>query len=175
MASFDMGWPTKGSGRSYDSLSGTAGLIGYFSKKILSQVVLNRKCRKCDLGCSKDKHDCRPNFEGSAKAMEPKAATLLVGDNDILSKCNVQLCIFVGDNDSCAINAARNAVNYETVKFDDLNHTGKGVTSELYKYIKSFEELTATTIQYLGKCFKYSVTQNVGNELKISEAIKNIP
>ncbi|KAK0077763.1 hypothetical protein PV326_009843, partial [Microctonus aethiopoides] len=91
IGSFDMGWPTKGSGRCYDSLPGTAGLIGYFSNKILSQVVLNRKCRKCDLGCSKDKHDCRLNFEGSAKAMEPKAAALLVGDNDILSKCNVQL------------------------------------------------------------------------------------
>ncbi|KAK0174982.1 hypothetical protein PV327_008768 [Microctonus hyperodae] len=62
---------------------------------------------------------------------------------------NVQLGIFVGDNESCAIDAARTSDNYEIVKFDDLNRTGKVIKSELYKYIKSFKELTATTIKYL--------------------------
>ena len=57
-ASFDMGWPTKGSGRNYDSLSGTAGLVGYFSKKILSQVVLNRKCRNCNQVKPKTHNNC---------------------------------------------------------------------------------------------------------------------
>jgi len=40
-ASFDMGWTTRGTGRSYDSLTGSAALIGYFSKKVLSYVTKN--------------------------------------------------------------------------------------------------------------------------------------
>lgn len=35
-AAYDMGWPTRGTGREYDSLSGTAALIGFFSKKVLA-------------------------------------------------------------------------------------------------------------------------------------------
>lgn len=31
--SFDMGWFTRGTGRTYDSLSDTAAIIGYFTKK----------------------------------------------------------------------------------------------------------------------------------------------
>lgn len=37
--SLDMRWFTKGSGRSYDSLSGTATLMGGLSKKVLSTVT----------------------------------------------------------------------------------------------------------------------------------------
>ncbi|XP_043279374.1 uncharacterized protein [Venturia canescens] len=174
--SFDMGWPTKGSGRSYDSLSGTAGLIGYFSRKVISQVVLNRKCRMCNVGHPKSDHDCKLNFVGSAKAMEPRAAELLVGEsNKILSTVKVQLGIFIGDCDSNAILAARNAVNYEIVKHDDLNHTSKGVTSQLYKKIKSHKELNSKSIKYLGKCFNYCVTQNKGDKLAMATAIENIP
>lgn len=173
--SFDMGWPTKGSGRSYDSLSGTAGIIGFNSKKILSQVVLNRKCRKCDIGIPKNAHKCYLNFVGSAKAMEPKAAALLVGENSIFSECNVQLGIFIGDNDSSAINAARNSVDYEIIKHDDINHTSKGVVSQLYKNIKCSKELNASAIKYLDRSFKYCVTKNKGNELEMARAIGNIP
>ncbi|KAK0169570.1 hypothetical protein PV327_011489, partial [Microctonus hyperodae] len=105
--SFDMGWPTKGSGRSYDSLSRTAGIIG--------------------------------------------------------------------DNDSSAINAARNSVDYEIIKHDDLNHTGKGLVSELYKNIKCSKELNASIIKYLDRSFKYCVSKNKGNELEMARAIENIP
>jgi len=78
VASFDMGWTTRGTGRTYDSLSGIAALIGLFSKKVISYVTLNRKCRMCDLGHPIEDHNCKLNFEGSAKSMEPKAAVLLV-------------------------------------------------------------------------------------------------
>lgn len=154
-ASFDMGWPTKGSGRSYDSLSGTGELIGYFTKKILSVVVLNRKCRMCDRGHCKKTHDCRLNHEGSAKSMESAVAVKLIKDNMILNECKVEVAIFISDNDSSAIAAVRNAVYYEIVKVDDTNHTSKGVISTLYKMKPKFKELNNTVIQYLGKCFNY--------------------
>ncbi|KAK0074385.1 hypothetical protein PV325_008418, partial [Microctonus aethiopoides] len=74
VAPFNLGWPTKESGRSYDRLSGTGKLIGYFTKKTLSIVVLNRKCRMYDWGHFKETHDCRSNYEGSAKSMEAATA-----------------------------------------------------------------------------------------------------
>lgn len=174
--SFDMGWPTKGSGRSYDSLSGTGGYIGYFSKKVMAQVILNRKCRMCDLGHPKSDHDCKSNFSGSAKAMEPEAARLLVSDcQKILSEVNVQIGLFIGDCDSTAIAAARNEVDYEIPKQDDKNHTSKGVTSQLYKHVKSHKELNSKSITYLGKCLNYCVSQNKEDAKKMAVAIRNIP
>lgn len=174
-ASFDTGWPTKGSGRSYDSLSGTAGLMGYFNRKILSQVVFNRKCHTCDLGInSGEEHDCRLNYFGSAKGMEPKAAVKLI-KSPILIDCKVQLGIFIGDCDSSAIKAARDSVNHEIIKQDDRNHTSKGLTSQLYKMQKKHKELTSVNIQYLKECFNYCLCQNAGNNSALSNAIKNIP
>lgn len=170
-----MGWPTKGSGRSYNSLSGIAAYVGYFSKKILAHVVLNRKCIKCDRNHPKNDHDCKLNFEGSAKAMEPKAAAMLVDSNPIFKQCNVELGVFIGDNDSSAICAARNAANHEIVKQDDLNHTKKGLVSQLYKIIKKHKELNSSNIKYLSKCFNYCVSQNAGNKLMLAESLRNIP
>lgn len=60
-ATFDMGWTTRGGGHSYDSLSGMAALIGFFTKKILIYACLNRKCRRCDLQHDPKDHDCRKN------------------------------------------------------------------------------------------------------------------
>lgn len=68
---------------SYDSLSGSAVLIGYLFKKVLAYITLNRKCKQCDEG-KKDKiHDCRVDFKGQAKAMKPCAAVELTVNNDI--------------------------------------------------------------------------------------------
>lgn len=138
---------TRGTGRTYDSLSGTGALIGYFSKKVIACVTLNRKCAKCDRGHSSDDHDCRLNFVGSAKAMEPHAAVVLTKDNPILRACNIEVGIFIADNDSSSICAVRTANNHEVLKQSDKNHTCKGVVGELYEISENFKELT--TIQYL--------------------------
>ena len=119
---------------------------------------------------------CKLNFVGSAKAIEPKAAALLVSDcNKIFSACKIQIGIFIGDCDFSAIQAARNAVNYEIVKQDDVNHTSNTVTSKLYKSIKLFKELNFTSIKYLNKCFNYCVAQNKGNIVALANGIRNIP
>ena len=170
-----MGWSTKGSGRSYDSLSGTGTLMGKLSKKVLSTIILNRKCRKCDLGYSKTSHDCRLNFYGTAKAMEPHAALKLTKDNDILATNNVEVGVIITDNDSTAISAMRNSLNYEIIKQADKNHTSKGVTSALYKIEKKFKELTSDSIKYIQKCFNYCVSQNLNEPERMADAIRNIP
>ena len=74
-----------------------------------------------------------------------------------------------------AIQAARNAVNYEIVKQDDVNHTSNTVTSKLYKSIKLFKELNSTSIKYLNKFFNYCVAQNKGNIVSLANGIRNIP
>ena len=111
-----MGWFTRGTGRTYDSLSGTAALIGYFTRKVIAYVTLNRKCAKCDLGHSKDDHNCRSNFTGSAKAMETRAAALLTQENSILTACKLQIKVFIADNDSSSICAVREDSDHEVTK-----------------------------------------------------------
>lgn len=170
-----MGWFTRVTGRTYDSLSGTGAFIGYFSKKVIAYIVLNRKCKMCDAGLSIDSHDCRLDFVGSAKAMEPRAAVLLTKDNPILNACNLEVGIIIADNDSSSICAVRSVSKHEVVKQADKNHTSKGVVNELYKILKSHNELTANAISYLQMNFNYCVSQNQGDSLAMAKAIENIP
>ncbi|KAK0076364.1 hypothetical protein PV325_005506 [Microctonus aethiopoides] len=143
-----MGWFTRGTGRTYDILSGTAASMGYFTKKVIAYVTLNRKCAKCDQSHLPNDHDCRMNFVGSAKAMEPHAAVLLTKDHRNLVECNIEVGIFIADNDSSSICAVRAANDHEILKQSDKNHTSKGVVSELYK---------------------------IRHEVNMSQAIRNIP
>ncbi|KAJ8684809.1 hypothetical protein QAD02_020602 [Eretmocerus hayati] len=174
--SFDMGWFTRGSSRSYDSLSGTGTLIRYFTRKVVGYVVLNRKCNMCDHGHPKE-DDCRLNFVGSAKAMEPEAAVISSKDNSILQKRNLELGIVIADNDSSSKCAMREVLGHQIVKQSDKNHTSKGVLSGLFdlKKRKKYKELTNAAIEYLRKNFNYCVSQNRGNAKEMALAIKNIP
>ena len=152
-ASFDMGWFTRGTGRTYDRLSGKAAIIGCFSKKVLCYVTLNRKCAKCNYGHSPEDHDCRLNFVGSAKAMEPHAAILLTKDNPILNACHLEVGIFIANNDSNSVCAVKEANDQEVVNQSNKNHTANGVVNELYKIKKTYKKLIGTAIQYLKKSF----------------------
>ena len=69
-----MGWSKRRNGKQYDSLNGYSGIIGPLTGGILDFTTRNRKCRKCDTSQSKEEHDCRLNFVGSAKAIEADAA-----------------------------------------------------------------------------------------------------
>lgn len=73
LVSYDTGWSKRGNSRSYNSLNSYSTIIGFLSGKILDYNTRNRKCKKCELGHDKTKHDCRLNFQGSAKAMEADA------------------------------------------------------------------------------------------------------
>ena len=44
----DMGWPTKGSGKSYNFHTGFASMIGGCSDKALYSMIFCRLCRICD-------------------------------------------------------------------------------------------------------------------------------
>lgn len=130
-AAYDMGWITRGTGKTYDSLTGSAALVGKLTNKVLSYTSKNRKCRQCDRGSPQNEHDCRRNFKGSAKAMEPAAAVDLAVNNSIFQELNIQLGVMIGDNDSSAISAVRSASSHQIVKLADKNYTLVGVVNAL--------------------------------------------
>ena len=74
-----MGWPTKGSGKSYNSNTGFGSYCGAYTKKVMMSKIFCRRCRVCEVAKQKhtppNKHDCVQNYPtaGSSKSMEPKA------------------------------------------------------------------------------------------------------
>ncbi|CAC5357764.1 unnamed protein product [Mytilus coruscus] len=73
--STDTCWQKKGSGRSYNSLSGVSTLIGTKTGKVVDHRLRISSCKICEKARSKEmiprKHQCRKNWSGSAKGMEP--------------------------------------------------------------------------------------------------------
>ena len=172
---FEFGRTTKGSGRSYDSLSGTGTIVGFFSGKVVAYMNLNRKCKSCDMNIPLENHVCKKNFEGSAKAMEPYAAEQRVSNNVVFKECKIEVGGVGADNDSSAIKAMRNACSHEIIKHSDKNHTSKGVVSELFRMKNSHKELNGKEIAYLKKYFNYCVAQCKGDSVNMANALRNIP
>ncbi|KAK0071601.1 hypothetical protein PV325_012629, partial [Microctonus aethiopoides] len=158
MGSIDMGYSGRGNGNTYYSANGYSSMIGAQSGLILSYDTTNRICRKCDTGHPKDDYDCRQNFYGSAKAMEEQ---------------NIEVGIFIGDNDSSSISAIWQSASHSVLKLSDKNHTSKRVKNMLYKIQKNQDpdkELTKDSIAYLHRCFCYAVAQNTNNIAALTEA-----
>ena len=72
-----MDWPTKGSGKSYNSNTGSGAFCGGYTKKVLSLKIFCRRCRVCENAKRREdlskEHDCVQNYpsDGSSKSMEP--------------------------------------------------------------------------------------------------------
>ena len=182
-ASYDMGWSQRGNGYAYDSLNGYCALIGLKSGKILDYCTRNRKCRICEAGQVTGKvkdHDCRLNFYGSSKSMEADGAVQLVAHSNILKNANVEVGVFIGDNDSCSMASLKNAGVCNIIKQSDMNHTSKGVGNILHEVHNDKKkdpdrELSNEIIKHLQRCFTYAIKQNLGNVQKIQASIGNIP
>ncbi|XP_034246124.1 uncharacterized protein LOC117648066 [Thrips palmi] len=167
--SFDMGWQKRGTGKSYNSLSGHGSLIGYHSKKILAFGSKSKSCRLCLKGHPPSDHDCRKNHVGSAKSMEPQLAVDLITRNPQLSEANVSLGTLIGDDDSCSIQSVRRESEVHVEKWSDLNHTRKGFSTALFN-MKVSEKVRV----YLTRSFSFAIMQNKGNEEGVRAAILNI-
>lgn len=65
--SVDAGWQKRGSGRSFDSLSGHCSMIGSHTGKIIDYEVRSKSCRICEnatkAGRVPKDHDCRKNWD----------------------------------------------------------------------------------------------------------------
>ncbi|XP_021373023.1 uncharacterized protein LOC110463022 [Mizuhopecten yessoensis] len=176
-ASFDGGWQKRGSGHSYNSLSGHATFIGKESGKVLAYDVRNKHCRFCQRADTYNlevtPHDCRKNWDGSAKAMESSMCVSMLKD---LQKKGSPVQTIIMDNDSTSIAKARSEVDGSIQKVSDFNHTKKDFTNKLYSLqsSKKYKLLNSKTICHLGKCFAYAVKQNKENKDILKSNLKAI-
>ncbi|XP_061188202.1 uncharacterized protein LOC133196309 [Saccostrea echinata] len=138
-------------------------MIGKETGKCIAYATRNKFCRVCERAerTKKDipEHDCRKNWSGSSKAMEPD---MCIGMMKELQDSNIHVGNIIMDNDSTTVARARAEVNPALKKQCDRNHTLKQFTNKLYelKKSKNYKELNSKTIQHLSKCFKYCISQN---------------
>lgn len=176
IVSFDTGWTKRGNGRSYDSLNGYSTIIGFLSGKVIDYTTRNRKCRTCDAG-NNVKHDCRKNFQGSAKAIEADAGVELINHSHVLKEAGLQVRCIIGDEDSSMISAVRqDNPNIKYHKLADTNHLVKNFNNELYKLRNSHKQLNRKgVISHIKKCFSYAVRQNKGQSKTLANELRKIP
>ena len=134
-------------------------MIGASTGKVLAYAVRCKKCKQCDQDTSKDpsSHDCRKNWTGSSKSMEPDMAVNMLHN---LKDKGFHVKNLVMDNDATTISKARSNFDQNIQKFSDFNHTKKNFTNKLYqmkkdkKYIKCYEHcfLFIFTLQGCIKC-----------------------
>lgn len=150
-------------------VAGHASLIGYYSGKVLAYATRTKKCAKCDSGHMKTDHDCRLNFDRSAKAMEPDMAVELITKNELLTEENVSIAVIIGDDDASSIAAVRREASHRIEKWSDVNHAKKGFTSALYAF-----NVPRGIIDYLAHSFSCALHQNKGDEIAVRAALLNI-
>ncbi|XP_062603151.1 uncharacterized protein LOC134264915 [Saccostrea cucullata] len=174
--SFDGAWQKRGTGRGYNSLTGHASLVGEKTKKIVSFSSKSKKCRICSAATAKGvpprKHNCRKNWQGSAKAMEPAMAC------EMLSAIKDEGCkigTLVMDNDSTTIAHVKATVDPTINKRADKNHTRKGFTGALIELANTHKVLKNQKLRsHIERCFTYCVQQNRGKAKDLENELGKI-
>lgn len=158
----------------YDSRSGRGSIFGQLTNACLGYMVMSSYCRKCAMGAAPGDHECVRNHDGTAKAMEPRAAVELCINNPDFAKANVRLDTIVADRDASTFAALQKASPHPINRLVDLNHNLKGINNDLYLLKKTFTWLTADCIQYLKRCFQKAIKQNKNNVEGARKAILNV-
>ena len=174
--SYDMGWQRRGQG--YNSSTGY--VMSQSSGKVLDNTTKNKTCRTCEVakktGKTAKQHDCRQSHIGSSKSMEPQPAVELFNN---VTNSNVKLSTYTRDDDSTTECAIKQNVPYGVEKWSDTVHIKRSLTKRLYnlsqhsKFANS-SIVSQKVINYLVKCFTYSIAQNKGDQTNMKAAIKNI-
>ena len=145
LISYDMGWSRRETGRDYDSLNGFGTIVGAMSGLVLDHGICNRKCKKWGSNDGNpNNHDCRKNYLGSAKGMESHVAKKLIVESKVLKAQNLEVGVFIQDDDSSSIAQCRAASSHPKIKESDTN--AKGVEKQLHNIQKSHKELTKDAI-----------------------------
>ena len=155
--------------------AGHASMIGRNSKKVMGYAVRCKTCRVCDHASARKVpsrvHDCRKNWHGSAKAMEPSMVV------EMIQKANesVKIGTIIGDDDTIAIARVRAEVDESIQKCSDKNHVWKSLSNELYKVKdKHKHKLSVRSISHLQKCFTYAIDQNRGDAAGLAANLQAI-
>ncbi|CAG2232154.1 unnamed protein product [Mytilus edulis] len=168
--SVDAAWQRRGSGRSYDSLTGHCSMIGSKTGKVINYKWRSKACRICQRaeisGNIPRVHKCNKNFTGSAKAMEPDMVVDMVKESR--SK-GANITAIIGDEDTTTIARLRAKVDPTIVKLSDSNHMKKPIRNRLYELKNKHSTLSPKVISYIMKCFNYLIAQGKGQPKKIEE------
>ncbi|CAG2195608.1 unnamed protein product [Mytilus edulis] len=145
--SFDGGWQKRGSGRSYNSTTGHATVIGNVSGKCLHFGLKSTDCRKCNYidekgDASEEEHDCRRNYLGSSKAMEPALAVEMVKD---IEEMGYMVNSLTMDDDTTTMARLRQEVDHDVIKRSDSNHFRKNFTGDLLQLHQKHKRSISTT------------------------------
>jgi len=137
-------------------VTGTGSLIGLHRGKILGYSTRTKRCAVCEVtvrnGSAPRKHDCRKNWTGSSKAMEPDVAAELTVS---ASQHHVQVKILVRDEDSSTIKKVTECVSHDVEKWLDIVQTKRSFGTSLYaQNYKGI--LSVKVINYLLTCFGYA-------------------
>ncbi|CAG2194346.1 unnamed protein product [Mytilus edulis] len=168
--SVDAAWQRRGSGRSYDSLTGHCSMIGSKTGKVINYKWRSKACRICQRAETSGNiprvHKCNKNFTGSAKAMEPDMVVDMVKESR--SK-GANITAIIGDEDTTTIARLRAKVDPTIVKLSDSNHMKKPIRNRLYELKNKHSTLSPKVISYIMKCFNYLIAQGKGQPKKIEE------
>ena len=132
--------------------------------KCIHYGIKNKVCKFCskaeEKGQEPSKHDCRKNFSGSAKAMEPQSC------KELFRKENYS--VMVGDEDSSCEARIRQNVNSDIEKWSDEKHGLRTLGKTLHQS-KQFDfgagnnRLNYTVIEYVLSCFGAALTKSKGD------------
>ncbi|XP_052073042.1 uncharacterized protein LOC127711130 isoform X2 [Mytilus californianus] len=171
--STDTCWQKKGSGKSYNSLSGCASLIGQKTGKVLNVKIKSKNCRTCDVakrkGIVPKEHKCSKNHTGSSKGMEPALVVDMI--KDVINK-GVDIKEIAGDDDTTGFQRAQNVLKIKLKKRSDKNHIKKNISKQLYAIKKNYKELSQRVINYIMQNFSYMVAQNKKNTEGVTTGLK---
>ncbi|XP_043289283.1 uncharacterized protein [Venturia canescens] len=178
--SYDAGWQKRGSGRCYNSTTGHGTAIGFYSGKVLGYATRNKRCTVCEyaeryeennnvMTETKNKHDCRRNFEGSSKAMEADMAREIFIDNPDFIEASVRLGTLIGDDDSSTIATLRREAGYDIKKLSDKNHAVSKLSKCLYAV-----QLPTNLVKYFKYCFSCVLVKNKNNTSATKAGLLNI-
>ncbi|XP_069122588.1 uncharacterized protein [Argopecten irradians] len=170
--SVDGAWQKRGSGRSFDSLSGHCSMIGNETGKVVGYSVRSKFCKTCDEATRLQRkpavHDCRMNWTGSSKAMERDMVVEMLKSHE---DAGVHIGTVVADDDTTTFNQIKK-INPDISKRSDKNHVKKNIASHLYALQPKHKSLTSKVISYLQKCLNYMICQNQGNAEGICDMLK---
>ena len=154
-------------------------MIGLHTKKVVGYSVMSKTCRKCDVatksGNTVPDHDCRKNWGGSSKAMEPAMAVNIL--NEIKEK-GYGVRKIIMDDDTTTIAKIHREFDSSIEKCSDRNHTVKNFVNTLYALQRDKQiqkSLSTTTISHLKKCFTYALSKNKNDALGLRRNLTAIP
>ena len=157
----------------YYILVGHCSMIGKETGKVIGYGVRCKSCRTCEYAKASNTvakpHDCRQNFDGSAKAMEQDMVKEIVEKN---INSGVKTAAIIGDDDTSTIAMLKSQVDSSINKISDKNHVKKVIGNDLYSLKNSHKSLSTKVIGYLQKCLNYVLSQNAGNPDGIEKGLK---